>query len=457
MARYQYPNPIDLVFHAGDVASRRVGLPGSVVHVHVELGETVDLDGLREAVRALHRVYPVTGARRGMSLFTGHPRWRLDVPAWDMHRVVRLHDLGAASIEAVYADIEALFNRRTDCQSLPAVQFHVFRAAGYGDVVVMRWPHSLMDGRGAFTVLEEIERLYREKPDPDTLTSAGDERRRDYQNILGQASWLERVRFVRDFAAAPQVPDRRKAFLATGAYRRPWGPIRIVLRRLTAAQTTLYQENARRAVGKSLSGDFIRACALLAMHRVMVGRVSDDAVYTTMVLIDNRRGDAAGAVCWNLTGVMPVAVPATAMTDRSSLSALIHQQKMQHFAQRRPLRDYAAYWLLMQPPSAYVAEVMRAGLTPSHRPPRGIGDGTVPSMSVDLLGPFSRPITTWCGAPFLNHLGYTTVPPQPGFALYVNQSQDLLNIAGVYFPSRVPPELFNHLIDEFVTVLLERD
>ncbi len=454
MARYQYPNPLDLLFFAGEHATKRAGLPGVHVHLHLELRGRVDVEGLRRALLALYRVYPAAGARRELDIRTGRPRWRLDGPPPDMRRVVRLHALTPPTDDQLQHDVEALFAASLDTVRLPPVQFHVFRGLPAGDVVVVRWPHALTDGRGAFLLLEELVRLYDETPDPATLTSAGDERRDDFARMLADYPLWRRVRMMLELHHPPQAHRGEVLHLAQTPAATDPGPMHYLRRHLTPEQTAQVGENMRRIAGASPSGDYLRACGLHALHAVMPKPVPPHALYTAMSLLDNRRRQGP-AVCWNLTSALPITVPTDAAGDAAELTRLIHRQTIAHVRARTGLRYYAAFSLLMHPPTAYVAAVLRATMLAGRRQTSGLMLAGTPSLRLDFIGPFSRPLPRFCGAELHNYYGYSTLLPEPGFALHVNLTHQRLNVSGVCFEARVPARTLAALMDRFIATLLD--
>ena len=455
LARYQYPNPLDLLFFAGEQATRRAGLPGVHVHIHMELGGTLDVAGLRRALLDLYRVYPAIGARRELSLVTGRPRWRLDVPAADPRRIVRVHTLSPATTAQMQHAAETLLATPLDAANLPPVQFHVFRGLPTGDVLVMRWPHALMDGRGAFTILEELDRLYVERPERATLHTAGDEDRDDFNQMLQRYTPLERVKMLRELRqntakTGPVIHLSQAPIPARG------GRLRHVLRTLTPQETAQVDETCRRVSGTPLSGDFLRACALGALHEVLRRPVPADAVYTTNSLLDNRRRQGP-AVCWNLTSALPIVVPAAMVEDCQATTALIHRQMIAHVRARSAHRYYAAFALLLRAPTAYVGALLKTNMRSSKPAAKGMGLAQTPSLRLDFIGPFTRPLPTFCGTPLINHYGYSTLLPQPGFALHVNLTRERLNVSGVCMEERVPATLLAELIERMGARLLARE
>lgn len=451
MVRYQHPNPLDLLFFAGELATRRAGLPGVHVHLNLVLRGPVDLDGLRRAVRALCRTYPTLAARRTVNLLTGRPRWRLDRSAADGERIVQLHRLEAGATEGVQAAVEALFNRPTDTQA-PPLRIHVFRGQPEGDLVVLRWPHALMDGRGGFLVVEELARLYETRPDLAGLTSVGDERRDDFQRLIADRPLFARVRMLLDLPKTVRAQCVLRWVPAASSG--PPGKLYFVPRSLSAEETAQVLANMQRVAGASPSADYLRACGLHALHGLRSGPRPASAVYTTMALVDNRRHNGP-ALCWNLNTVLPIVVPAAVAGDVPALTRLIRQQMIAHIRHRFIQRYWAMLALATRAPSAWLAAFLRTQMLSPRATRAGFLLTRPPSLRMDFIGPLTRPVSNFCGAGLENYYGYATLLPTPGFALHVNLTHQRLNVTGVGFEKRVPRAMLTALVERFLTTLLQ--
>jgi len=451
VAHYQHPNPLDLLFFAGELATRRAGLPGVHVHLNLVLRGAVDLDGLRRAVQALCRVYPTLAARRAVNPLTGRPRWRLDHSPADADRIVQLHRLEPGTTEHVQSAVEALFNRPTETHA-PPLRIHVFRGPPEGDLVVLRWPHALMDGRGGFLVVEELARLYESRPDLSALTSCGDERRDDFRRLTAERSWSARVRVLWDLLKAP--PAQRVLHLASAVGSERPGRMYVVPRSLSPEQTAQVLANMQRVGGAAPSADYLRACGLHALHGLRPGPGAISTVYTTMALVDNRR-HGEPAVCWNLTTALPIVVPAAAAHDVAAVTRLIRQQMVAHLRGRFVQRYWTILALATCAPTAWVAAFLRAQMLS----PRATRAGSLltrpPSLRMDFIGPLTRPVSNFCGARLENYYGYATLLPTPGFALHVNLTHERLNVTGVGFEKRVPRAILTSLVERFLTTLFQ--
>ena len=456
MARYQHPNPLDLMFFAADAALRRMGLPGSHAHVHVELAGELDLPKFRSTVAALHRRYPVLAARQCLELATGRPRWRLDAPKPNLERVVRLHRVEPATEARLHEQLNTLFTLPVDATTQPPMQFHVFRGLARGDVLVLRWPHALLDGRGALMLLDELDRLWSVDAgtDVDAVRSAGDELRNDYPALLDDRSVLDRLKLIAPRKSVTRRRGKPVVRLASASAMRPAGPLRFIVRNLTAEQTRAVRAHAAALEPTARLSDFIRASALRAMGASLPEPPPPNAVYTMLSYLDGRR-QRPGAVCWNLTAAVPLTVPATIVEDRARVATLLRAQMTAHLADRTALRHYATMWLMTRPPTAYVAALIRAGLGGGARGERPVLARLLPSLPLGILGPSERGLARLCGVPVHNYHAFRTVLPEHGFALDVNMTAERLNVSGVCLTAQVTVETLAALMDRFVANLLE--
>jgi hypothetical protein len=452
-ARVQRPNPIDLMFFAADQAQRRCGLPGANIQSVLELGGTLNVDRLRAALGLIVRRYPVLGARPCVSLWTGRPYWCLDRP---VPPGVHVRHVSPATDDALRQAGEDVFAVPVARWPQPPVEFTVLRAAGRGDHLVMRFPHALMDARGAMTVLDELDRLDMERPAAADLATVGDERRRDYAAQFDGLTLGERLGLLGGGPLPlPAAPGGGGLFqLAGDPIPRDLGRVRYTVRALSAADLQRAQDNALRACGPARFGDFLRACGLIALHRLCGRSVSPGTLYSTYNLLDIRPR-RANPVCWNLTSSLPLAIPARLAVDRRTVADLLREQMLGHLAARTALRSFARLTLLMQPPTAAVAAVIHAGWQPGRRPRPQHGAAPTPSLPLGLIGRFARPMRTFCGVPLVSSHGFRTPLPDTGFALDANMTDTGMNITGAWLEARVDGAMVGALLDELVGVLLE--
>ncbi|HPD31287.1 MAG TPA: condensation domain-containing protein [Phycisphaerae bacterium] len=457
LPRYQELNPLDLYFFAADQAMRRIGLPGTNIHLCLELNGRIDVDGLKRAVQALWRVYPATGSRLERSDVTGRPRWRLDSCPADASCVIRICELTDASEHDIHGRIEALLNEPIDLRGLPPVRFVVLRGLAEGDRLVARWPHALMDGRGGVTLLEELNRLYRESADHRSCASAGDESRRDFADLLREAPLVLKPREVLSSGTSLRPRDWRTVRLSDGIRLDQLGPVRFMLRRLTAEQAREARAISLRVCGFARFGDFVRACAIRALDRVAPKPLPHNAGYCTLNLIDLRKRRQAAPVCRNLTNALPMYVPARIAQDRRAVADLARDQMAEMLQSRTMLLRLATVHRFTLLPTSLLVNVLHQRLIATGLRGMPTGMGNAPSLPLGLIGSFSKGMSTFCGAELTNVYGLRPVPFQTGISVDVNEAQDRLNVAAMYYEPAISTAKMAAFLDDFAASLVSME
>lgn len=454
---YHLPNPLDLFFYAGDVAVRRLGLPGTNSQVCLELGGALDVAGLRHALSALYRMYPAAGAVLDPAPLTGRPRWRMGTRPFDMNRVVRVHDMETATPEAFHQCTEDLIAEHLELRSLPPMRFDVFRGLPDGDRLVVRWPHAFMDGRGGVTLLEETQRLYEEKATPGQCTSAGDENRDDFGELLARGMKGRSALQLLKTSAALKPDNWQTARLVPGLQLHDLGPCRYLMRKLTPDQARRAQEISMRVCGFARFGDFIRATAIRSLHRVMPKPLPPGTGYTTLNLIDHRRKRQPWPICHNFTNTLPIHIPADIAEDRKAIADTSMEQSTQLIGTGAPMRKLLTIKQMTRLPMSLLVNIIHRSMLAARADRMPPGMGNAPSMPLAYTGSFSRAMPTFCGAPLVNIFGLRPIPFQTGMAIDLNEAQGRLNVCGMYYPSRVDEHTMTRLVDGFVEGLLNAD
>jgi hypothetical protein len=439
----------------GDVVRKRLGLPGVNIELIIELKGAVDLDGLRRALAALHRVYPATASRLACSSITGRPRWRLNSDPLDFQHALQVRSLDPPTAAELHRQSERLLISPLNAASQPPLQFRLLRGLSAGDVLLMRWPHALMDVRGGTIVLEELERLYQEAPDPQSLRSAGDELRDDAKRLISTLPPLERARCLLGKAQAAQPPGWQDARLGQGPIVLDGRGLHYTLRRLSPEQTQALRDNSMRICGFARLGDYIRACAIEALHHVVPRPLPPGTGYSTMQLIDNRRRRQRAPVCHNFFSALPIYVPAKIAPDRQATADLISKSTAEMLSSGIIARRFAALKDMSRLPPSALATLMQRSLTVERRSVFGRGLGQAPSLPMGFMGSFSRPMPTFCGAELRGVYGLGVILPHEGFAVNLNTPNDQLYITGTYFEPRVTSEVMNSFLDRFIAALLD--
>jgi hypothetical protein len=304
-------------------------------------------------------------------------------------------------------------------------------------------------------VIEELERLYQEKPDLRSLNSAGDELRDDVTRLISGFSALERARLVFGQARGDQPPNWRDAQLAQGPVVNDGRGLHYTVRCLSPEQTTALRDNALRVCGFARLGDFVRACAIQALDRVVPRPQPRGAGYSTRQLIDARKRRQRAPVCHNFFSALPIYVPAAIASDRRATADVISESTVRMLSAGLVARRFAALQIMSRLPPSALALILARSLTADGRSAPGEGLGTSPSLPLGFIGSFTRPMPTFCGAKLLGVYGVGAIWPQEGFALNLNTPNDRLYITGTYFEPRVTADAMNSLLDHFVAALLD--
>jgi len=443
------PNPLDLAFFAIDDARRRIGLGGADIHLHLELGGRADLDGLRRALACAQRRYPVLAGRLHWPSALGRPHWRLEPPREDDARVEEVDC--AAGDDAWHAEIERRLAGRVDWTRTPPFQLCVFRGPDRRDRVSVRWPHALMDARGGVQILEDVARFFEDRTQPCDVESAGDELRADFGTLARAQSWVGRLRLARRGAARTRPAGWTDIRAASGALE-AGERVAVHVLRLSPEQDRDVRGACMRTCGFGRFADYLRACAIVALDAVLDHPRPEHGGYSTLHLVDNRRRRDPGPVCHNVFSSFPIFVPAEIAGDVRQIADGILAQSRAVVEQDAMTARLAGLELLTAIPTRVLARQMAA----AHRTGRTllpIGLSNAPSLPLGFMGPFSRPLPAFCGAPLENIFGIRPAPPRSGLALNVNRAQERMNITVAYHPPRVSRAWIERLVRCFAKVL----
>jgi len=455
LRRYQILNPLDSMFYMGDVLRRGYGLPGVNILVILELDGRLDIEGFRQALRAVHRLYPATNARLERSTVTGRPRWRLgDRP--DAAVALESQQLARPTQEELHSQIERLLRRPLDAVNASPLQFVLFRGLPAGDVLAMRWPHFLMDARGGMIILEEIQRLYEEKPEPAALESVGDEQRDDMEKLLKDMGPGRRLRAIFKGNRSDQPRDWEELHLGSGPVKYDIGGLHFALRKLDRDQTRVMRDISMRICGFARVGDFVRASAIGALQKTLRPPRLANLGYLTMQLVDNRKKRQRGPVCRNFFSALPVHIPTTVADDRRATADIISEATGRALSSGLIVERYAAMDRLSKTPVSVLAGLTRMGMRSGPRSFLARGLANSPSLPMGFMGAFSRQLPEFCGAGLRDSFGMGVILPHEGFGLNVTTPSDSarLNITATYFEPHVSKSTIMEFLDHFVEGLL---
>ena len=423
-------NPLDLLLYAADEARRLAGAPGGDIHLYLECDGQIDVEGLRDALRALWRRYPVTAARLHQARWTQRPAWRLtDDDEISTDAAITVQFLENASADGLQRATETLLAGRVNWTQRPPLQLHVLRGAADGDTVVMRWPHFLMDARGGAALLEELAALCESRGRRAGAASAGDEKRRDF-GTLEPAGTIEMLRALRR-ASRPPVGwrDLRLCGEFDDAVTHT---LRVQVLRFSSEAAAEIRAAALRVCGFARLADFLRAAAIQALHRTIAPKLDATSGYSTLHLIDNRRRRDPGPVCHNIFSTSPVHIPATEADDIRRVADHIRDASSNALHSRDMAVRLALLGWMARLPMRWLTEFRRRPIKSRH-PSLPIGLARPPSLPLGFMGPLAHATERFCGARLRNLFGVQAPAPRGGYAVNVNAAQERMNVAVTYY------------------------
>ncbi len=453
VTRAHVPNPLDALFLAIDEAWRRCGLWSADIHVYLELGGEADVAGLRQALRGLHRLYPATAGRLAYRPLARTPAWRLDGPPPEAQEVVRLEPVEDTG-DALQQRLDALLAEPLDLEHGPPLRAWVLRRPGRGDFVVLRWSHSLMDARGGEFIIRQLDRLCERRVDPESLESVGDELRRDFGTLDANLSLVRCLGSLRDRGADGPPPDWRDVRLCDAQTIRGDERMRGFVRRFDEAAWSEIRATATQVCGFARVGDFLRACAIRALHDIATQRGLSGSGYSTLHLVENRRRRDPTPVCRNIFTTTPIRIPVEIAGDRRAVADRVQAAAAALLEPGVMQRRLAGLALLSRLGTRTLAKEIERGLrTGRTRLPLGLVQS--PSLPMGFMNLFARPLRSFCGAPLENLFGLRAASPLAGLGINVCTFHDRLNISGVFVEPHVSRETIDDLLDRFAGYLTD--
>jgi hypothetical protein len=170
-----------------DRLARRLGLSGFPVNLHVHFRGRLDLSQLQDAADRLVRRWPLLTARL---VRTPRPAW---VPTGAQSCHVRQETLDSDSEAALLAAASRLAAHPFDVENDDPLQLSVWHRPGGDDVLTIQFSHILMDGHGAFALVQQLL-------DPTRIPALSDaaEAPTDFvEQVLAKIPFRDRMKAVR--------------------------------------------------------------------------------------------------------------------------------------------------------------------------------------------------------------------------------------------------------------------
>lgn len=424
---------VDRMMLAAHQSLRRLGYPGFINLMIVELGGRVDADELRRGIARLCRAHPVLCSR-----LIEDGRGRLAHWQFRPGAACELHEAGLddASREAVLARAAEILAVPAELRHADPVVFHLLRRPDGRDALIIRYEHAVMDTSPLDRFLTDLGEymIGREPPAPGPEPD-------DIRNHLMQFPFVHRARAVTRTRVGP--PPWKLGMPVTLAAERNVlpgpRPYRIAVREISAA--TLAQVSARvmRACGypslsMGLLGSIFRS---LLQHTPRVPHRYDRLV--THIGFNLRKPGTPLAVR-NIAAVMPIGAGIEEAGDRDELVRVLARRLRERLQRGTDLgllqlMYYHSRWMWLVRRQTRGLFMKRQSLNYgcfSSNLPTGAKFGGVPIEAA-------------------YHAASTSSPP--GLSLLATQFQRRLIIAAAYVPDAIAPSRAEAFLDTLVTDL----
>jgi hypothetical protein len=426
-------NSIDQFMARLHRAIRQQGGAGLLQQSHVVLAGRMDDDALRGGLEQLARCYPIILAHL---VSDGERGWHWEMGTAKACPLTVAH-LDTDDPAAHWQYAERLLNTPMDGEGDGTVCFHLLRAPGGRDAVVLQWDHRLMDGMAGLLLLREVNRLCGEPECARGAEPHGDEVRQ----YIDRHTWRERLRALVGLQRN-WVLFRRPARLTAGCSAPPAvSTVRIVVRSLSEDQTTACLGRVKRLCGFVSPTPVLVASAFRAVQRVAPGAGGWWRSMSTQTPINLRPPGADLPIFSNLQTYLDLNTPSSELADRDGLVRRLHRTMREQLRRGVDLGFLAISERLTRRPR-------RARLAV-----RGL------SRSLTFLygyhGAVGPGLETFCGTPVDNlYSGLVTAWAPPGLSLAVNQHRGRLNLMLSYVAEVVPETLALAFMDALVEDLV---
>jgi hypothetical protein len=424
-------NSIDQFMARLHQSIRQRGGPGLSVQSHVLLAGRMDESVLRGALERLSHCYPMVTARQ---VPDGGRGWHWE-PGTAKGCPLTVANLDTDDPAARWQYAERVMNTPMDGPDGSPVCFHLLRAPGGRDAVLLQWDHRLMDGMAGQLLLREVNRLCREPECAGGAEPSGDEVRQ----YVGRHGWRERLRAVLGMGRNLLLLRRPVRLSRECAAPPPVSTVRMVVRCLDEAQTTACLGRVKRLCGFVSPTPALLASAFRAVQRVAPGAGGWWRRVSTQAPINLRPPGAELPIFSNLQTYVDLNLPYGALGGRDELVRLLHRMV------REQLRRAADLGFLT------IAERLTRRPRRARLAVRGL------SRALTFVYGYHGAVSldTLCGIP-VEHVysGLVTTWVPPGLSFAVNQYRGRLNLMVSYVAEVIPEVLAEAFLDALVEDLV---
>ncbi len=423
----QVLNAADRFMQVAHDTLRTHGHSGFQCQTHVWFSGRVNAGRLRAAIGRLGRAYPVITSRLVV------PSDRKMAPFWRYRREavaeLREHALDARDAAGAWRYAERMFDESYDLAEHDPLSFHLLHLADGRDVLLLRFSHSLMDGKAPEFVLRELNRCFEDEhySPPAISADAGDGAAADELAAhLMTYSRRRRIRAaLRVVGEQVQMPVHSATLVAPGARDLVFTPFRLLVHSIDEARTAQITERVRRLCGFANLAPAVLAAVFRTVRAMTEHRVRSRTAFKTDVPLNLRPPGRAEPIFRNFMTFVQISARASELEDGDGLVRLLSSRMRDQLRREIDLGSLQ----MMQTMSPYTRLLGVHMFERTRKHPLTLGFG--------FLGPVLPGLERLLGmdVSWLYTLNIAASPP--GITLQVNQFAGRLNLVLSYIERTV--------------------
>jgi hypothetical protein len=444
-------NPCDYLYYAHHRMLERTVRIGNFAYMMMDAEGQAEPELIRDALASAMAAHPVAMASLRISLFSGHPYWRIPDPREFAARLgaeqaYTYDDL--RTVSGWQARLEQLCLERYcsggDLASGPQVRLEHYALPENRTRFRLSWPHLLMDAEGAQWFLLEIARHSQslagtnlqklEAPVPAVPMEPPplpDDRTMD---VLAGRSFMARLRlFRRGFAHAgehkgltlrPIIPHRPGAVESFGLTHLRWNPTQVAAIQARAKSVT--------PPGPALYARHLAARVVRALHRIYgeCGVTTDAYLITFPTRPSLPRAAVARPVPGNYLVSPVLCVRRESAIDDRALGSEISRQLEIYRVRQGDLTQWAMVWLASFLRVSVYDRILRL--------PLGFESLT---SGFSYYGEISPPVRSFGGTRIVNFYGGGPLASPPGWNPVFSRYEERLNLSLTWNRPAMPDDL----------------
>lgn len=439
----QYLNAADRLMFVAHKGLRSLGHPGFQCQTHVWLRGRVDVHALREALALLQQRYPVVTSRSVIPDRQEGPYWEFQPDA-----DVELHEaaLEGSDESAVHGYAEKIYVRPIDHDRVDPISFHLLHLPDGRDVFLLRFGHSLMDGKAPEFVLQEINRFHAQGGENSTAIkpNGADHEPDELAAYLDRFDRKQRVRAaLRVIRSHIRLPSRLMSLDPPDLSDLLFEPFRIAVRSLDEAQTEVVTKRTRQLCGFMNMSPVVLASAFRAISRLTQRRQNKRTCFQTDVPLNLRPPGRFEPIFHNFMSFIQLRATGAELGHRDELTQALNSRMRDQLRRGMELGNLQ----MMTVMSRYERLLAKHIKERMKKHPFTLAFG--------YQGPAVSGLEIFCGQEVDRLYTLNTGMSPPGITLQVNQFRGRLNLSVSYVSSGVPEALTNAFLDTMIEDLLD--